>query len=357
LRGLFQENLPTKQKGRDNLSSALTVGDTAIQLGERKTVQLKVAALYDFTSLTIPVEVIRGDKSGPTVFISAAIHGDELNGVEIIRRLLKRNALRRLQGTLLAVPIVNVYGFNNKSRYLPDRRDLNRSFPGSASGSLAARLANVFMKQIVLKSDYGIDLHTGAAHRENLPQIRVRLDNPKAAQLAKNFGAPVTLNSNVRDGSLREAASKVGIPILVFEGGEALRFNESVIRLGVKGCLSVLQAIGMLPSRKPSSVTETSMPSFVARESYWIRAPRSGSFINLRHLGDRIEEGEVLAIISDPLGKEDHKVINTMRGIIIGVSCIPLVNQGDAMFHVATFKNSRKVRRIIERYENEFIDE
>ena len=341
------------------LTDALLIGDEAVLPGERKTVHLRVSALYDFTEITVPVEVIRGEQPGPTLFIAAAVHGDEINGVEIIRRLIQRPFLKRLRGTLLAVPIVNVFGFNNKSRYLPDRRDLNRSFPGSRRGSLASRLAHVFMQEVVLKSDYGLDLHTGAVHRYNLPQIRVSLDDPRAVRLAKAFAVPVIMNSDLRDGSLRSAAHRKGIPILVYEGGEALRFNESVIRAGVRGCISVMQEIQMLPQTvtNKSAVEGKDHATFIARDSRWVRAPRSGAYTPLKSLGDRILEGEVLAVIADPLGKEECEVISPEKGIIVGASRIPLVNQGDAMFHVATFKNNKKVRRMLERYENEYSDE
>ena len=215
----------------------IQIGETIIQPGERTIVDLPVADLYTATSLSMPVKVICGRTAGPVLFVSAAIHGDELNGVEIIRRLLKRKALRSLRGTLLAVPIVNVHGFLDQSRYLPDRRDLNRSFPGSPKGSIAARLANIFIKQIVRKADYGIDLHTGAINRSNLPQIRANLDDPRNEDLAKAFGAPVIIGSSILDGSLRACASDIGMPILIYEAGEALRFDETSIRAGLRGIL------------------------------------------------------------------------------------------------------------------------
>jgi predicted deacylase len=209
-----------KQKVIIKDTDILTIGGVKIKRGERVKIQLDYAALYDYTKLTIPVEVIRGKEKGPVLFISAAIHGDELNGIEIIRTLSKKKFLKRLKGTLILVPIVNVFGFHNQSRYLPDRRDLNRSFPGSKSGSLASRLAYIFMKEIVSKCTHGIDLHTGAIHRTNLPQIRACLDDLKTKELAEGFGAPVVINSNLRDGSLREAARRKKVSMLLFEGGE-----------------------------------------------------------------------------------------------------------------------------------------
>ena len=190
----------------------IVIGETEVKPGERASVSLPVADLYTSTSLSMPVKVICGRQAGPVMFVSAAIHGDELNGVEIIRRLLKRKVLRSLRGTLLAVPIVNVHGFLDQSRYLPDRRDLNRSFPGSPKGSIAARLANTFMREIVSKAEVGIDLHTGAINRSNLPQIRANLDDERTLDISKAFGAPVIVNSEIRDGSLRECAQDLGMP-------------------------------------------------------------------------------------------------------------------------------------------------
>ena len=250
-------------------NKSVTIGEHTINCGERISVSLPVADLYTATSLSMPVKVISGRKAGPVLFISAAIHGDELNGVEIIRRLLKRKVLRSVRGTLVAVPIVNVHGFLDQSRYLPDRRDLNRSFPGTPKGSIAARLAHLFTSQIVAKADYGIDLHTGAINRSNLPQIRANLDDAKTLEIAKAFGAPVIINSNIRDGSLRAYASERNLPVLIYEAGEALRFDEVAIRGGIRGILNVMRHIGMLP---PSKGTKTRTP-VIAKSTSWVRAP------------------------------------------------------------------------------------
>ncbi len=326
---------------------SLKIGDEQIFPGERKRVKINVASLYDYTQLTIPVEIIRGKTEGPILFISAAIHGDEINGVEIIKMLLQKSVLTQLRGTLIAVPVVNIFGFNNKSRYLPDRRDLNRCFPGSIKGSLGSRLARIFMREIVSKCTHGIDLHTGAIHRENLPQIRACLEDPQTDHLARAFGVPVVIDSKVRDGSLREAARKKKVISLLFEGGEALRFDEQVIKSGLKGCISVMREIGMLPHAKTSHPV-VPRKVYVAKDSYWVRATHSGSFRALKKIGDLIKDGEVLAILSDPFGGQPFEVVAEDGGIIIGMSVIPLVNKGDAIVHIATFTNSKKVREAIE---------
>lgn len=329
-----------KTNKKSNSKNTLRIGQHSVLPGERKQLFLEVAALYDYTKLSIPVEIIRGKENGPVLFVSAAIHGDEINGVEIIKKLLKKQSLNHLKGTLIAVPVVNVFGFNNKSRYLPDRRDLNRSFPGSANGSLASRLAHTFMKEIISKCTHGIDLHTGAIHRSNLPQIRACVDDKDTKKMAEAFGAPVIINSQLRDGSLREAARKKNIKVLLFEGGEALRFEENIIKFGVSGCLSVMEHIGMLSIVKGQRKNLHHKMS-LAQSSYWSRAHHSGSFTRLKKLGDYVKKGDPLAVITDLFGDNPHVVYAETEGIIIGTSNIPLVNRGDAMFHIASFEKSK----------------
>ncbi len=313
----------------------IVIGNVRIKPGETTSFDLPVTKLYTNTPVAIPVHVLRGKKPGPKLFISAAIHGDELNGVEIIRRLLKQSSLHRLQGTLIAIPIVNVHGFINHSRYLPDRRDLNRSFPGTLKGSLAARLANLFMNEIVMQCTHGIDLHTGAIHRDNLPQIRANLDDEETLRLAESFGVPVLLNSDLRDGSLRESAAEQGIPMLLYEAGEALRFDEVAIRAGVRGVTNVLRTLDMLP--KSSKAKKPRIAPIIARSSVWARAPSSGILRNTVKLGVRISKGQVLGVIADPFGQSESAIVAQHDGIVIGKSNLPLANEGDALFHIARF--------------------
>jgi len=293
----------------------------------------------------IPVEVIRSRKPGPTSFVSAAIHGDELNGMEIIRRLMTMKSLRLSSGTLIAVPIVNVYGMLNQSRYMPDRRDLNRCFPGSPKGSLAGRLAHLFLQEIVSKCDYGIDLHTGAIHRSNSPQIRANLKDEETEAMARVFGVPVLLNSNMLDGSLREAASNHGVKILLYEAGQALRFDEFSIRAGLRGVLNVLGHLGVMRKR-PSKAK--AVDPFIANYSSWIRASSSGTVRDLKMLGDHVKKGEVLAEICSPIGAFVVKLKAPRAGVIIGKQNIPLVQEGDAMFHIANFEEPDEVADHIE---------
>jgi len=322
------------KKDPDNL----IIGNQSILMGERKRVELNLATLFDYTELKIPVEIIRSKKRGPVLFVSAAIHGDELNGVEIVNRLSKRISVNKLTGTLILVPVVNVFGFNNKSRYLPDRRDLNRSFPGSKHGSLASRIAYIFIKEIVNKSTHGIDLHTAAIHRTNLPQVRAYLDNVETRSLAASFAAPVVLDSRLRDASLREAARKKGVKTLLFEGGEALRHDEKVIKIGLAGCLRVMKSIGMLSSAKPVSVKK----SIIAKSSEWLRAPHGGTIRSLRRVGEFIKKGDVLGSVTNLFGNDNYEIIAENSGVIIGAITMPLVNKGDAVFHIALFKSPKK---------------
>jgi hypothetical protein len=334
------------------VNTSITIGDTTVKRGQRVSIELPVADLYTGTSLAMPVKVLCGKRAGPTLFVSAAVHGDELNGVEIIRRLLKRRTLKSIRGTLIAVPVVNVHGFLNQSRYLPDRRDLNRSFPGSAKGSIAARLANTFLKEIVEKADVGIDLHTGAINRSNLPQIRANIDDPETLILAKAFGTAVVLNSNIRDGSLRACAAERGFPMLIYEAGEALRFDEISIRAGLRGVLQVMRQIGMLPPSK----TTTPINPVIADSTSWIRSPISGVVSHKVELGTRVVEGQRLAVVGDPLGEAEEQVIAPFDGIVIGRSNLPLAHEGDALFNVAAFRSMSRVENKLEEFAAEYAD-
>jgi len=329
------------------LNKSFSIGETVVKPGQRANISLPVADLYTSTSLSMPLQVICGRRDGPVLFVSAAIHGDELNGVEIVRRLLRLKALGSIRGTLIAVPIVNVHGFLNQSRYLPDRRDLNRSFPGSAKGSIAARLANTFFTQIVSRADYGIDLHTGAINRSNLPQIRGNLDDAKTLELANCFGVPVIINANIRDNSLRASVAELGVPVLIYEAGEALRFDEISIRAGLRGILNIMRLIGMLPAKQAAKRT---VKPVLARSTSWVRAPSSGIFNTKVKLGNSVSKGQRLATISDPLGRSSDVMVAPFDGIIIGRSNLPLAHEGDALFNVADFKSVSKVEGLVEEF-------
>jgi len=316
---------------------AFELGAHRIAPGSRETVDLPVSVLSDHTPITMSVQVVHGRRSGPVLFVSAAVHGDEVIGVEIVRRLLRSPVLDRLKGTLLAVPIVNAFGFMSHSRYLPDRRDLNRSFPGSAQGSLAARLAHLFMTEIVEKSDAGIDIHSAAIHRTNLPQIRVSPAREETMALARAFGAPLTLTSRVRPGSLRHAAQEKDTDVLLYEAGEGLRFDEFAVRVGVAGILRVMRHLGMAPGR---GIAKPKTRPLLSTSSYWLRAPAGGLLRTFKTIGEQVGEGDVLGVISDPFGEMETEVLVKGGGLLIGRSNLPVINEGDALFHVAKVRRS-----------------
>lgn len=329
----------------NDAQAPLEIAGTTLAPGERRTIQVPLARLPTHADLTLPIHVIHGRRPGPRLFVSAAIHGDEINGAEIVHRLLLSRSLRHLRGTLVAVPVVNVLGFLTTSRYLPDRRDLNRHFPGSERGSLASRLARLFMDVVVDGSTHGLDLHTGALHRSNLPQVRCSLDDEETLRLARAFGAPVVVHARLRDGSLREAARERGIPMLVYEGGEALRFDEVVIRAGVRGARSLMRCIGMLPERRP---TVPPVEPLVARSSRWVRAPEGGVLRTTTRLGQRVRVGQRLGVIADPFGEHDTDVVSSAAGMVMGQHRLPLVHEGDALFNVAVLDESEPISDALE---------
>jgi uncharacterized protein len=315
------------------------IGDVTVDAGERLTVSLEVSTLANATRMNLPVHVVHGSDAGPVMFLSGVVHGDEILGLEIIRRVLGRDELKSIVGTLLAVPIVNAFGFLNHSRYMPDRRDLNRSFPGSDQGSLSSLLADLFFREVVKRSHYGIDLHTAALHRTNLPQVRISPNDTELLRLAEAFAPPVILTSKLRDGSLRQCAQDEGVHVLLYEGGEALRFDEVAIEAGVKGVLRVMKAVGMIADapRVPehSKVTHSSSSS-------WVRAPEGGILHSVRRVGDKVGLKEPIAIVTDPLGTVTVPVFAEDDGIIIGRTNLPIVNRGDALFHIARIKTKAK---------------
>lgn len=281
--------------------------------------------------MSLPIEIVHGARPGPVMWLSAAIHGDELNGVPIIRQVLRRLDPVALSGTIVAVPVVNVFGLINELRYLPDHRDLNRSFPGSKRGSLAARLAYLFMSEVVSRCEFGIDYHTGSGGRTNLPQLRCNLDDPETAAAAKHFGAPLVLHSRLRDGSLRAAAGDLAIRCLLYEAGEASRLSEEAIRVGVEGTMRVLSHLRM--TRGVSFERRTPM---ISRHSRWLRASRSG-FLEMRvQLGAKVREGQLLAQISGVESDDQVEVRAAQSGIVIGHQTTALVYRGDGIIHIAS---------------------
>lgn len=325
------------------------LGNSIIPPGTRMVVDIPFGKLYTHTELNIGAHVIHGKKAGPVLLITAALHGDEINGVEICRRLLREDKLNQLKGTLIVVPIVNTYGFVQQSRYLPDRRDLNRSFPGSEKGSLGSRMAYQFMERILKKSTHVIDLHTGAIHRSNFPQVRATSKDKVSLKMAESFNAPIIIKAASRDGTMRGTANALGIPIILYEAGEALRFDEHSIKIGVRGILNVMHSLGMLNPSKREQKTK----SLFSKKSSWVRAEHDGIARYYLGLGQTVSEGDVLAHIYSPYSDFEVTVKAPFSGIIIGRTNLPLVNEGEALFHIAEVSSLTEAEKTIDAISDE----
>lgn len=330
------------------MQKSIKINNTVILPGTRQTINIALPSFYNHNNVTMPVHVIHGRNTGPKMVITSALHGDEINGIEIIRRLLGKKYLNNINGTLILAPIVNVYGFIARTRYMPDRRDLNRSFPGSVKGSMTARLAHLVIEKLIKPCEYLIDIHTGAVYRDNLAQIRIETEHKSSQlELARAFGAPVILISAIKEGTLRQTSHKLGKKVLLYEAGEALRYDEIAIRAGVDGILGVLSHLGMI-SRKKKKVVE----SIITTGSQWIRASQSGVFRSVAPLGRKVETGNVLGYISDPFGDHEEIIVSPTDGIIIGKTKLPLVHEGEAIFHIGRFNEPDEAADNIETFQD-----
>ena len=321
------------------------IAGEAVPPGSARDVGFPITTMATGTASSLAVRVLHGARPGPAVFVSAAIHGDEIIGTAVIQRLAKEIDPAALAGTVLLVPAANIFGFITHSRYLPDRRDLNRSFPGSAGGSLAGQLAHVFYREVVARCQLGIDIHSAAIHRYNLPQIRIAAGNRKLVELAMAFGAPVIIESPLRDGSLRDLAQKHGVDMLLMEAGEALRFDRLSIETGVEGVTRVLAHMGMVEA--DDGLSAVGIPAR-ANRSVWVRSPRGGVVQMVRESGDPVREGDVLACVAGLFGEDAQEMVSPLDGIIIGHATLPVVHQGDALFHIAAIPHPERVGARIE---------
>lgn len=312
----------------------LTILGETILPGESKTLNMEIAKLHTMTKLKIPIIIERSEIDGPTVLFSAGLHGDEINGIEIVRQLIVRKINRPKIGTIICIPVINVFGFLNKTREFPDGRDMNRVFPGSKNGSLASRFAYYLLKEIIPNVDYCIDFHAGGASRFNAPQIRLVPNNHELKALADVFHAPFALYSKNIPGSFRNSCDRLGVKMLLFEGGKSLDINEFVTKEGVEGTKRFLNHFGMLNPKRTAPIAERKITYI--EKSTWIRAKTSGLFHGLTAIGKQVEKGQVLATISDPYGKVEYKVKAPNSGYIINVNDAPIVYQGDAIFHITT---------------------
>jgi predicted deacylase len=311
----------------------LNILNTEIKPG-KTVLRLDIAKLHTRTSIDVPITIERGKKDGPVLLLLAGIHGNELNGVEIVRRIIKEKYNKPQKGTIICIPVVNVFGFLNQERDFPDGRDLNRVFPGNAKGSLAARFAHTIMKEIVPHADYIVDFHTGGDRRFNYSQIRIDKDDQECLELAKVFGTKFIVNSKNRDRSLRQAAVEMGKKVLLFEGGKSLHLDRKVSAQGINGTVKLIHHLGLRNFTTVISKMEKVKEQYLISSSSWLRARHSGMYRKTLNLGEHVEKGQKIGSISDPFGDFEKIVKTTKSGFIICSNQAPLVNQGDALLHI-----------------------
>jgi len=313
----------------------LRIGGKEVRRGTVEQIFLKVSEYYTSTPVNVPVTVIRGEERGPLVFLTAAIHGDELNGVEIVRRVMTGYTPRQLRGTLICVPVMNRVGFLTHTRYLPGRRDLNRYFPGDPKGNAASRYAHALFTEIVSPSRYGVDLHTASVGRTNLPHVRADMSSKKVRRIARAFGTEIIIDSPGPPRTLRAAATAAGVATIIFEAGETFRFQRNMVSRGVAGVRNVLAALKMTGDTKKE-------PRFrvIVKVSEWVRSVKGGIADILVRPGEIIYAGDEIASITNPFGREVSMVRSPLTGLIIGITTMPMVNPGDTICHVAKLEKT-----------------
>lgn len=309
-------------------NKTIVINGDSVAPGENKLLRIEIARLPTGTLIDIPVHIFNAKEAGPTVLFQAGLHGDEINGVETLRRMLENNDFKISKGTVIVVPILNVFGFIHFSRDVPDGKDVNRSFPGRKSGSLASRIAYYYTKEILPQIDFGLDMHTGGGQRHNFPQMRYTESDEMSLKLATLFNAPFAFASNLISGSFRKTAHKMGKPIAVYEAGESMRFDEDAIEIGTKGVKNVLSGLGMIPDKLESN------HSIPLEYRKWLRAPRAGMFIPEIKNGDSIKKGQILGMVTDTYAKKHKKIRSPFDGYVICINHQAVVNQGDALFHI-----------------------
>lgn len=306
----------------------------------------------DGLSQPTPVLVVNGAHTGPVLCLTAAIHGDELNGIEIVRRILHGIDPEKLSGAVIGVPIVNLQGFQRASRYLSDRRDLNRFFPGNPQGSSAARIAHSFFQEVISHCQFVVDIHTGSAHRTNLPQVRGNLHDINVAKFARTFGIPVILHSKGTEGMLRYAAVEADIPAVTLETGESLTLQETAVSHGVKGIKILLSEMNML-----KNTLSWSVPESIYYQSAWVRADHGGIFLSNVGLGDRVIKNKVLGVVTDPITNTRSEIISPYDGQVIGMAFDQIVMPGFAGFHIGIQKAEEKISKIESKSNNSLINQ
>lgn len=310
------------------MPETITINGIRIEAGEQKEVSFRIARLPTHTTIDLPIYINRGMEDGPVLLITAGLHGDELNGIEIARRLLANNMALPERGTTIVMPVVNIYGFLQNTRALPDGKDLNRSFPGNKTGSLARRVAYTLLNEILPQVDYGLDFHTGGASRSNYPQVRAVLSDSINEELSKAFAPPIIVNSKFIDKSYRKAAHRKGKHVIVYEAGESMRFDEFAIQEGINGALRLMKHLNMI-SKAPDP-----HESVIIRSTRWVRSRYAGIFHSEVTLGVKVKKRQILGRITDPFGETEYLVRSTMDGHVIGLNYMPVMNAGDALMHI-----------------------
>ncbi len=328
----------------------ITIGGIEIKPGSKEVIEIPIGSLIDYQPVSMPVHIRRGKKDGPCLLVTAGLHGDEINGIEVVRRLLRSRLLSGLRGDLIAVPVVNIPAYLSRSRYLPDRRDLNRLFPGSAKGSLGGRLAYTFTSDVMEHCTHAIDMHTGAIRRPNLPQIRYSTGDDDGFEMAKAFAPPVVIESSIRENSLRATYYTKAIPSILYEAGEAHCLDAASVRFGFRGIISVMRHLGMLPPSKEPSRRKGK--TILAPSNFWVRAPQGGIFAPSADLGAAVIKGKGIGIVADPFGRREIEIKAPSDGVIIGISREATVDEGDALFNIAANSNPELAEAHIQRSED-----
>ena len=319
---------------QENENKAIEIGGETVLPGEEKLVKIKIDRLPTGTLIDIPVYVFNAKHPGPTLLLQAGLHGDEINGIEIVRRMLQEKRFKIQRGAIIAVPILNIFGFIHFSRDVPDGKDVNRSFPGSKKGSMASRIAYHYISEVMHQIDYGIDMHTGGRQRNNFPQVRYTAEDPMSVELAEVFNAPITFSSKLIRGSFRNAAFRMNKPVIVFEAGESMRFDDYAIMEGMQGILNVLKHFEMITKIDPVYVERHT--SIHLQERKWLRAPTAGMFIPGITNGSEIKKGQEIGMITDTYAKRAKRIKAPFDGYVVCINHQAVVNQGEALFHVGT---------------------
>lgn len=330
-------------------NSQIKVCGESIYPGESLPLAMRLPELYSCMPAYMPIKVFNGKEKGPTLLVFSSINGDELNGIEIIHRLTGLKRLKKLKGTLIAIPVVNVFGLANKSKYLPGGVILSESFPGSKDGTHAERIAHLFISELFTLADYAISLETGPLNYTHLPEVATELKDENCKALAKTFGAPVINQAENKSNTLQAYARDHKKKLLTFTAGETRRFDYSSIKLGVRGVLNVMSHLGMLSEKEFK--TSTKKPTFISSSSEWVRTPHSGIASTRAKIGAHVQAGQHLASVHDPFGNYGtEKITSPMEGVIVGVNNVPLVKEGEALFELASFSDDEKAAHHFEQW-------